>query len=77
MIRIADAVSNLLATPRPILCLDTCIFLDILRAMKRDKIQILEHAQKILQTIATDPDRIQIVITSLIRVEWCKTKPRS
>src|SRR5207247_893240 len=70
MTSIADAVDDLAGTPRPVVCLDTCIFLDILRSMKRDNAQILEHAQMILQTIATAPDRLQIVITSLTRIEW-------
>jgi PIN domain-containing protein len=70
MTSIADAVNDLAGTPRPVVCLDTCIFLDILRSVRRDNTQILEHTQKILQTIATAPDRLQIVITSLIRIEW-------
>ncbi len=70
MTSIADAVDGLTGTPRPVVCLDTCIFLDILRSMKRENAQILEHVLRILQTVATAPDRLQIVITSLTRIEW-------
>src|SRR5260370_22550332 len=70
MTSLADAVNDLAGTTRPVVCLDTCIFLDILRSLKRDNTQILDHTQIILQTIATAPDRLQIVITSLIRIEW-------
>lgn len=75
MISIADAVNDLAGTPRPALCLDTCIFLDILRSMKRNNSQILENTQRILQTIATAPDRLQIVITSLVLIEWTQNHP--
>jgi hypothetical protein len=75
MTSVANAVHDLAATPRPVVCLDTCIFLDILRSMKRDKTDILEHARRILETIATAPDRLQIVITSLIRIEWTQNHP--
>jgi hypothetical protein len=75
MTSIADAVQDLAVTPRPVVCLDTCIFLDILRCIKRDKTEIVEHIRKILETIATAPDRLQTVITSLIRIEWMQNYP--
>jgi len=65
----------LVANPRPVLCLDTCDFLDVVRSFADPdpKEANLFHAQsfrKALQELTTRPDRFQTVITYLVRHEW-------
>ncbi len=71
MIAIGGAVANLVANPRPILCLDTCDFLDVARAIMRDGLARTKSFARMLDVLAADPNRrFQPVITYLVRHEW-------
>jgi hypothetical protein len=74
MIAIAEAVADIAVNQRPILCLDTCDFLDVVRRFADpDKEANLYNArsfQKALEVLATKPDRFQVVVTYLVRHEW-------
>jgi hypothetical protein len=70
MIAIGGAVANLMANPRPILCLDTCDFLDVARAIMRDGLARTKSFGRMIEALASDPNRFQPVITYLVRHEW-------
>jgi hypothetical protein len=75
LISITQAVSRLTTNPTPILCLDTCDFLDVVRSFTAPDLKEanLFHAQsfrKALLELTTQPDRFQVVITYLVRHEW-------
>jgi hypothetical protein len=48
---IAAVVANLLARPRPILCLDTCDLLDIIQCVAEGKARRLEHVRRLIDTL--------------------------
>jgi hypothetical protein len=70
MIAIGGAVANLVVNPRPILCLDTCDFLDVVRGIMRDGLAQTNAFGRMLDTLAAAPNRLQPVITYLVRHEW-------
>jgi hypothetical protein len=70
MIAIGGAVANLMANPRPILCLDTCDFLDVPRAIMRDGLARTKSFGRMIEALASDPTQFQPVITYLVRHEW-------
>ncbi len=75
MSSIAEAVDDLIARPKPVLCLDTCDFLDVVRcfADSNSKEANVYHARsfrRALHELNTRPDRFQVVITYLVRHEW-------
>jgi hypothetical protein len=67
---IAEAVTILLANPRPVLCLDTCDFLDVVRSFEEDGNSQAASARRLIKTLDAEPHRVQLVITSLVRHEW-------
>ena len=74
MTSIADAVAALAANQRPILALDTCVPLDIIRAGMRSQTDMIEGCRRLSEIVVTDPDRVQIVVTSLVVIEWGQNK---
>ena len=71
---IAAIVADLLAHPRPVLCLDTCDLLDIIQCVTEGKARRLEHVRRLLDTLALRPDRVQVVVTYLVPVEWAQNQ---
>ena len=72
---IADLASNIISAPRPILCLDTCDFLDVVRRFvdpnsKEANLHNARSFREALDELIIRPDRFQIVITYLVRHEW-------
>jgi hypothetical protein len=75
MIAIAGAVADLVANPRPILCLDTCDFLDVVRRFadsdpKEANLYIAHSFRNVADALATGPDRCQVIVTYLVLHEW-------
>ena len=70
---IAAVVANLLARPRPILCLDTCDLLDIIQCVAEGKARRLEHVRRLIDTLALRPERVQLVVSYLVPIEWRRT----
>jgi hypothetical protein len=70
---IAALVAELVAAPRPVLCLDTCLFLDIITAVNRRQTDLIEVNRR-LSDIITAPDRVQLVVTSLVLREWVQRR---
>jgi hypothetical protein len=74
MTSIADAVVALAANQRPVLALDTCVPLDIIRAGMRSQTDLIEGCRRLSEIVVTDPDRVQLVVTSLVVIEWGQNK---
>ena len=70
MKKMADAIADLIGSPRPVLCLDTCVFLDVIRTVSRGRSELLPAVKKLLEFLAVTPDRVQVLITSLVALEW-------
>ncbi len=67
---IADAAAQVLATDVPVLFLDTCSILDVIRAPARGLLKCAEAATA-LHAMATDsPPRSRIVVGSFVPTEW-------
>jgi hypothetical protein len=77
MPRIAEVAGWLTAAPKPVICLDTCDILEIVECLDWEGqgratrgVTCIEPAQRLLDTLAVNPDRAQIIITDLVAVEW-------
>src|SRR6266516_1343158 len=71
---IAAVVADLLASPRPVLCLDTCDLLDIIQCVAEGKARRLEHVSRLLDALQASPDRVQLVISYLVPLEWAQNQ---
>jgi PIN domain len=67
---IAELVADLLGDPRPVLCLDTCVFLDVITTGNRGLSDLITVNRRLAEVIATTPERVQLVVTSLVLREW-------
>jgi hypothetical protein len=74
MTSFADAVSELVGNPRPVLALDTCVLLDVIRAGMRAQTDVIAQSRKLSEIVITDPTRVQLVVTSLVVLEWGQNK---
>jgi len=69
MAALAAVASDLLARPRPLLCLDTCDLLDIIQCVAEGKARRLGHVRRLLDALTLRPDSVQVVVTYLVQVE--------
>src|SRR5437763_15300270 len=73
---IAAVVGQLTAAPKPVICLDTCDILEIVQCLDWEKpgsprgVACIEPAQRLLNTLTVNPDRVQVIITELVATEW-------
>jgi hypothetical protein len=67
-----DACSEINANPAPIIFLDTCIFLDIVRSPIRDEIKLntVSIAAKLLEMASSCPRQIWLVTSETVEKEW-------
>ena len=69
-VSIEELVAELLARPRPVLCLDTCDLIDVIRGvLNRD----LSHSRSFIRietALNLNATDIQVVITYLVKHEW-------
>ncbi len=70
MASIDDAVNALLAADRPVLFLDTCILLDIIRSTHRCLTKYAERASELSRLAAASPPSCTIVVSSIVPQEW-------
>lgn len=62
--------------PKPVICLDTCDILEVVQCLDWEKegkpraVTPIEPARRLMNTLAVDPDRAQLVITDLVHHEW-------
>ena len=67
---IAEAATILIANPKPILCLDTCDFLDVVRGFEEDGNDQSAMVHRLVDPLISDEKKFQPVITYLVRHEW-------
>jgi len=69
MMRIADAAAAPAGDPRPVLALDTCVPLDVIRAGTRGQTDRIAECRRLSEIVVTAPERVQLVVTSLVLLE--------
>ncbi len=74
MMSIADAAAALAGDPRPVLALDTCVPLDVIRAGIRGQTDRIAECRRLSEIVVTAPERVQLVVTSLVLLEWSQNK---
>ncbi|MGO9597298.1 MAG: PIN domain-containing protein [Isosphaeraceae bacterium] len=74
MTSIDDAVTILVGNPRPVLALDTCVLLDVLRAGMREQTDVIAQSWRLSEIVINDPNLVQLVMTSLVVLEWEQNK---
>lgn len=70
MTRIADIVTAVTTTPAPVLFLDTCVLLDVVRSPIRNKASEVEFARQFLACAQKSPKTVHLLVASPIPIEW-------
>lgn len=70
MTLIADIIHDITANPAPVLFLDTCILLDVVRAPLRSKPDEVRFAQLFLTSVQKNPKTIHLLVPSPVQPEW-------
>lgn len=70
MTLIADIVNDVTANPAPVLFLDTCILLDVVRAPLRNKPDEVRFGRIFLDAVQKTPKTIHLLIPSPVTTEW-------
>src|SRR5271157_5748362 len=70
MTLIADIIHDITANPAPVLFLDTCILLDVVRAPLRSKPDEVGFAQLFLTSVQKNPKTIHLLVPSPVQPEW-------
>jgi hypothetical protein len=66
----------LTTSPRPVVCLDTCVLLDLVRTLLGSPVgpvENLEAAIALTGAAAGTPSRAAVVVTDLVRVGWAQS----
>jgi len=67
---ITDVAARLSAADLPVIFLDTCILLDVIRAIKRRHANCVEHAAALYTAATAAPVRCSVVVSHLVHHEW-------
>jgi hypothetical protein len=70
MTLIADIVNDVTANPAPVLFLDTCILLDVVRSPLRNKPDEVRFGRIFLDAVQKSPKTIHLLIPSPVATEW-------
>jgi hypothetical protein len=70
MTLIADIIHDIAANPAPVLFLETCILLDVVRAPLRSKPDEVRFAQLFLTSVQKNPKTIHLLVASPVQPEW-------
>ena len=70
MTLIADIVQDITSNPAPVLFLDTCILLDVVRAPLRSKPDEVRFAQLFLSSVRKNPKTIHLLVPNPVQPEW-------
>ncbi len=70
MTLIADVAAVITGSPAPVLFLDSCILLDIVRAPLRNKPNEIQFARLFLAAVQKTPKTIHLLVASPTRREW-------
>ena len=69
-VSIQELVAELLSRPRPVLCLDTCDLLDVIRGITPQYLPAPRSFYRIERALSVDSTTLQVVITYLVKHEW-------
>ena len=69
-LEIAETVEAILADPAPVLMLDTCVLLDVIRAPQRERLDTIVAAKRLLDLVRTTPQSLHVVTQAMVVVEW-------
>lgn len=70
MTLIADAVTAIMGNPAPVVCLDSCILLDVVRAPLRNAAGEVRVARQFLVSVGRIPKTVHLIIGSPTLTEW-------
>src|SRR4051794_3091835 len=73
MITIAQASADLIAVPRPVLFLDTCTLLDIVRAPLRDLTATVRAGVELRSLVAAG--QVRLLVQDIVPGEWADNLP--
>jgi hypothetical protein len=72
---IDEAAESLVAMDRPVLFVDTCIFLDIVRSTHRGLRDYAALASELLKLVSDSPATCALVVSSIVPQEWNDNAP--
>lgn len=67
---IAEAVGSLVASDKPVLFLDTCVLLDIVRSTHRCLKDYAVRASELLTLLSDSPPACTLILSSIVIQEW-------
>jgi hypothetical protein len=78
---IAAVAADLLTSPKPAICLDTCDILEVVQCLDWERwegkernivrpVTCIESVGRLINTLTVDPNRARVVITDLVHREW-------
>jgi hypothetical protein len=70
MTAIGSVVTRITGSPAPVLFLDSCILLDVVRAPRRNKASEVRVAQAFLDSVRRAPKTVHLLVGSPTRTEW-------
>ncbi len=70
MPNVAAVAAHLTAADLPVIFLDTCVLLDVIRAIKRRYANCVEHAWRLLTAATIAPRQCSVVVSHLVQHEW-------
>lgn len=73
---IEQAVKSLKADQAPVICLDTCDFLDVVRGVAEGNLFHANSFRVMRDTLGVDSGRFRLLITYLVQHEWDQNKDR-
>ena len=76
MTSIAEVAADLVAHPRPVLCLDTCDILNAMEGLSEKNAKSLEWTTRLLEALASRFDSVQPVVSYLVVHEWTQNLPK-
>lgn len=73
---IAEVASQLIVDDLPAIFLDTCILLDVIRAIKRCEKSCLESALRLLSAATAEPRGCNVIVSYVVQHEWGDNQQR-
>lgn len=70
MMLIADAVATITSNPAPVVFLDSCVLLDVVRAPLRNTAGEVRVANQLLASVGKSPKTVYLIIGSPTPTEW-------
>jgi PIN domain len=70
--------ADLLAAPKPAICLDTCDILEVVQCLDWEgkernvvrPVTCIDSVRRLVNTLTVDPNRAKVIITDLVHREW-------